>query len=104
MELTLGKGYKNDHACSTFISYIAKEQTQSLRSSLLAAKFFSLQADGANVENELFTVQYFDPRSNDCNDCKGHVHNRCFAILRDYWKQLCALGCCLLELCLKRCS
>lgn len=32
----------------------------SLRYCLLSAKFFSLQADGSrNVENEIFTVQFF---------------------------------------------
>ena len=47
----------------------------------ILTKFFGLQADGstdcANVENELFTVHYPDPRS---NDGKVNVHNRNFAV------------------------
>ena len=62
----LGAWYKNDDACATFVNYIAKEQQQNLLETLSKVKFFSIQADGstdtANVEDELYTVQYFEPK------------------------------------------
>ena len=71
----LGAGYKNDHACATFISFIAKEQQEMLLNSLSKSHFFSLQADASvdagNVELELFLIIYFDACAKD-----GIVHMR----------------------------
>ena len=54
----LGKGYKNNQACTCLTSYIALEECQRLVIDLNRAKFFSLQVDGStdygNVEDELF--------------------------------------------------
>ena len=56
----LGPGYRNDHACATFIEYIARDFQQQLVAALNQCKFFSLQADSStdtgNTENELFLV------------------------------------------------
>lgn len=75
--VNLGIGYKNDHACATFVKYIAEEQQQNLLETLSGVKFFSIQADSStdagNVEDELFAVQYFDPKMDD-----GQVHVRNF--------------------------
>ena len=62
--VSLGSGYKNDHACATFIEFIAKEQQQILT---IALSKSSLQADSSvdagHVELELFLVSYLDTRS-----------------------------------------
>ena len=39
----LGQGFKNDHACATFIEFIAHEQQEQLMAALSRSKFFSLQ-------------------------------------------------------------
>ena len=75
----LGPGYRNDHACATFIEYIARDFQQQLVAALNQCKFFSLQAysstDVGNTENELFLVLYFDLHS---ADSKVHVRDRFF--------------------------
>ena len=80
-EVDLGSGYKNDQACATFMSYIAKEQRDQLRSVLENVKFFSIQADGSTdagiVEDELFTVLYLDRSGSDGN---VHVRSKLFAV------------------------
>ncbi len=77
----LGQGYQNDHACATFVQFIAGKQQQQLMAALSQSKFFSLQADGStdagNVEDELFLVLHFDPYS---ADGKVHVHDSFFAV------------------------
>ena len=77
----LGPGYRNDHACATFIEYIARDFQQQLVAALNQCKFFSLQADSStdtgNTENELFLVLYFDPHS---ADGKVYVRDRYFAV------------------------
>ena len=77
----MGARYKNDDACATFIQYIAKEQQQHLLETLSKVKFFSIQADGStytgNVEDELYTVQYFDAKM---SDGQVHVCNKFFTV------------------------
>lgn len=77
----LGPGYRNDHACSTFIEYIASDLQQKLVGALDHSKFFSIQVDSStdtgNSENELFLVLYFDPH---CADGKVHVRDRYFTV------------------------
>ena len=55
---------KYDHACATFVKYIARDLQCQLGESLHKAKFYSIQmdasTDSANKE-ELFLVVYFDP-------------------------------------------
>ena len=74
-EVQLGQGYKNDHACATFIKHIAEEQQQVLITNLSSIKFLFVQVGGStdsgNVDDELFTVQYFDSKIDD-----GTVHVR----------------------------
>ncbi len=73
--MELGEGYKNDLACASFVSYIAKALREQLLASLKSAKFFSIQMDGStdagNMEEELFMAVFFDPRDED-----GIVHVR----------------------------
>jgi len=73
----LGSGYKNDHSCAMFIEFIAREQAESLVSTIGKCHFFSLQADGTtdcgNIENELFMILYLDPY---CTDGQVHIRNR----------------------------
>lgn len=80
-EVDLGSAYKNDQACATFISYIAKKQRDQLRSGLENVKFFSIQVNGSTdagiVEDKLFTVLYLD-RSG--SDGKVHVCSKLFAV------------------------
>ena len=77
----LGARYKNDDACATFVSYIAKEQQHNLLETLSEVNFFSIQADGStdsgNVEDELYTVQYFNPKT---EDGQVHVCNNFFTV------------------------
>lgn len=67
----LGNGYKNDHACATFTIFIAKELRVALCNELSLQIFFSLQGDSstdsANIENELYSVQYLDTKHADGN-------------------------------------
>lgn len=67
--VNLGEGYKNNHACATFVKYIAKDLQDTLKSRLKDVRFIGLQSDGtidkATTEQELFTVQYFDPKDDD---------------------------------------
>ena len=71
----LGQGYKNDHSCTLFVEFIARDLKEQLLRALSRSKFFSLQADGStdsgNIEEELFLVLHFDPYSKD-----GTVHIR----------------------------
>ena len=73
----LGECYKNDHACATFVEYIARVLQCQLGESLQKANFYSIQMDGStdsgNIEEELFLVVYFDPFGTDGT---VHVHNR----------------------------
>ena len=59
----LGRGYKNDQACTTFVEYIVKDQHEILAYTMTSAKFISLQTDGSmdagDRENELFLALYF---------------------------------------------
>ena len=77
----LGPGYRNDHACCTFIKYIACDLQQKLVGALDHSKFFSIEVDSStdtgNSENELFLVLYFDPH---CADGKVHVRDRYFTV------------------------
>ena len=71
----LGRGYKNDRSCATYVEFIACDLQEQLMTALSRSKFFSLQADGStdagNIEEELFMVLHFDPYSKD-----GKVHVR----------------------------
>ena len=64
--------YQNDHACASFIYFIALKQLEILPSKV---NFFSIHADAsanaANKECELFMVQYLDSKSTD-----GQLHVR----------------------------
>ena len=56
----LGLGYKNYHACSTFVEFIARDLQQNQLAQINSrSKFFSLQADAStnsgNVENEIIS-------------------------------------------------
>ena len=78
----LGLGYKNDHACSTFVEFIARDLQQNQLAQINSrSKFFSLQADAStdsgNVENDLFLILYFDPY---CADGKVHVRDKFFTV------------------------
>ena len=71
--VNLGAGYKNDHACATFVEFIAREQQEILLDALSKSNFFSLQADASvdagNVELELYLILYFNAFAKD-----GTVH------------------------------
>ena len=73
----LGAGYKNDHSCATFVEFIAREQLESVVTSVAKSRFFSLQADGStdsgNTENELFMILYLDPY---CKDGSVHIRDQ----------------------------
>ena len=77
----LGPGYRNDHACATFVEYISRDLQQKLLGALGHSRFFSIQADSstdtANAENELFLVLYFDPHS---ADGRVYVRDRYFTV------------------------
>ena len=79
----LGIGYKNNQACATFVDFIAQSMREELVEVLDKAKFFSIQADGstdvANVEDELFLVQYFDSHSQTGKVC---VRNKFLTVRR----------------------
>ena len=67
-------GHKNNLACTTFVSFIAKEQKNCLLNSLSKIScFFSLQAnasvDAGNVELRVIFITYFDAFAKD-----GVVH------------------------------
>ena len=67
--MTIGTGYQNDHACASFVHFIALEQLEILKDQLSKVNFFSIQADDstdtANKECELFMVQYLDSTAVD---------------------------------------
>lgn len=71
----LGDGYKSDHACATFVKYIAQDLQDSLINCVKNVHFVGLQADGstdtATVEQELYTIQYLDSKTDD-----GIIHIR----------------------------
>ena len=76
----MGPDYRNDHACSTFVKFIACNLKENQLSQINACcEFFSLQADAStdsgNVEDELFLILYFDPY---CSDGKVHVCDKYF--------------------------
>ena len=60
----LGSGYKNRHACTVFVEYIAKYLCERLAGVLDRCKFFALQIDGstdsANMEEQLILAFYFN--------------------------------------------
>ena len=60
----IGPAYRNDHACSNFVEYIALEEKDRLIKALSKSKFYSFQVDSstdiANVEEELFLVIYLE--------------------------------------------
>ena len=89
--INLGGCYKNEHACATFVEYIAQDLQGQLGESLHKAKFYSIQMDGStdsgNIEEELFLVVYFDPFSADGS---VHVRNRYFCVRQP--KSVCATG------------
>ena len=58
----LGTGYKNNHACATFVKYIAEKQQQSLLETLSRVKFVEctsrwLMHGQVHVQNKFFTVR-----------------------------------------------
>ncbi len=57
-EVCLGNGYKNDHACATFVKYIAMDLQDSLQSALNGAKFFSFQSDGSTDKGTIVHLAY----------------------------------------------
>ena len=74
--VNLGVGYKNNHACATFVSFIAKEQKNCLLNSLSKISFFLAfkQMPVLMLEmwsSELFLITYFDAFSKN-----GVVHLR----------------------------
>ena len=77
----LGQGHKNDHECSMFIEYIAREQQEKLVAALSGAHFFCIQIDSSTdagkADDELFLVLYFDPRSSNGT---VRVWNRFFSV------------------------
>ena len=77
----IGSGYQNDHACASFVHFIALEQLEILKDQLSKVNFFSMQADAstdaANKECELFMVQYLDSKA---TDGKLHVRDRFLAV------------------------
>ena len=89
--MNLREGYKNDLACSTFADFIARDLKESLSKTLQMSKFYCLQMDGstdsANVEEELFLVNYFDSTSTDGS---VHVRNEYFCVRQP--KSINALG------------
>ena len=73
--INLGVGYKNNHACATFVSFIAKEQKNCLTNSLpkISCFFFGFKQMPVLMlevwSSELFLITYFDAFSKD-----GVVH------------------------------
>ena len=65
----IGGSYRNDHACAMFVKFIALDLQQQLKKDISSAMFFSVQVDSStdseNIEEELFLILYFDPRSSD---------------------------------------
>ena len=65
----IDESYQNDHACATFVEFIAIHLQQKLRREIANFKFFSVQIDSTtdcgNIEEELFMVLYFDAKSPD---------------------------------------
>jgi len=110
----VGGSYRNDHACATFIEYIATDLRKQLREAINKAKFFSIQIDSrtdyGNVDEELFIVLYFDGL---LTNGKVVIRDKFFAVqhlrrgtgqglfLKSYglfsppaeWKQKIGLGC-----------
>jgi len=71
----IGSGYKNDHACASFVNPIALDQLELLKTQLRELNLFSIQSDAstdaANKECELFLVKYLDCKATD-----GQLHIR----------------------------
>lgn len=53
----IGGSYRNDHACATFVKFIALDLQQQLKRDISNSKFFSIQLDTStdcgNTEEEL---------------------------------------------------
>ena len=79
----IGPAYRNDHACSNFIEYIALEEKDRLVQALSKSRFYSFQVDSstdiANVEEELFLVIYLES-SSSAVDSKVQVINKFFCV------------------------
>lgn len=77
----IGGSYRNNHACATFVKFIALDLQQQLKRDISNSKFFSIQLDTStdcgNTEEELFLVLYFDAHS---PDGMVHVRNKFFAV------------------------
>ena len=77
----IGGSYRNDHACATFVKFIALDLQQQLKKDISSANFFSVQVDAStdsgNIEEELFLILYFDPRS---SDGMVHIRDKFFAV------------------------
>ena len=76
-------GNKNNHACATFVSFIAKEQKIVYSIPYKKISFFSLQAnasvDAGNVEFRVILITYFDAFAKD-----GVVHIRTKVFIARY--------------------
>ena len=77
----LGIRYEKDVGCATFVRYITEEQRHNLPETLSGVRFFSVQADGSadtgNIDDELYIVQYFDPKM---DGAQVHVCNKFFTV------------------------
>jgi len=77
----IGSGYKNDHACASFVHFIAMDQLEILKNELGECNFFSIQSDAstdaANKECELFMVQCLDSKT---SDGQLHIRDRFLAV------------------------
>ena len=62
--MEIGSDYKNDHACASFVHFIALGQLKILKNELKKCNFLSSQSDSssdaANKECEFFMLQYLD--------------------------------------------
>jgi len=83
--------YKNDHACASFVNFIALDQLEFLKTQL---REFNIQSDAstnaastnaANKECELFMVQYLDCKA---TDGQLHIRDRFFGseIFRQWYR------------------
>ena len=77
----IGGSYQNDHTCAMFVKFIALDLQQQLKKDISSAMFFSVQVDSStdseNIEEGLFLILYFDPRS---SDGMVHICNKFFAV------------------------
>ena len=79
----VGTTYRNDHACSSFVEFIALEEKEKLVQALSRSRFYSFQVDSstdvANVEEELFLVMYLESSAATA-DGKVQVVNKFFCV------------------------